>query len=175
MYRDADLERDELSRLFVETLPQHLTDGGMATLLACWLHGEEEDWSAPVRRWLEGSGCDALLLRYVGDDAISYATKWVEDDADADRWIAHFKQQGIERFSTGAVVLRKSGTERVVAHDVAGGPEGSSSEQLLRMFTALDFDGDLLDERLALAPHRLYERLAWTSAGYAPEYLTLIL
>jgi methylase of polypeptide subunit release factors len=175
MYRDTDLERDELSRLFVQTIPRHLADGGFATLLACWVHGDDEDWSAPVRRWLAGSGCDALILRYVADDPISYGTKWTEDEEDADRWIAHFHAEGIAHLATGAVVLRKSGRERVVAHDANDGPTGSASDQLLRMFEALDFDGDLLDERLALAPHRLHEQLAWTGAGYAPEHLALSL
>jgi methylase of polypeptide subunit release factors len=173
VYRDAGLDRDELSRMFVQTVPQHLADEGMATMLLCWLPDEEEDWSAPVRRWLVGSGCDAVVVRYVADDAISYGTKWTEDESDTDRWIDYFDAAGIDCFATGAVVLRKAGTERVVAYDAADGPSGSASDQLLRIFDALDFDGDLLGERLALAPHRLAEQLAWTGTGYAPEYLTL--
>jgi methylase of polypeptide subunit release factors len=171
MYRDGGLERDELSRLFVQTLPTHLTDGGIASTLVCWLHDDGEDWSAPVRRWLAGSGCDAIIVRYVGDDAVSYATKWSEEDAE--RWVEHYRAQGIERFATGGVILRRTGTERVVALDAAEGPAGAAGEQLLRIFAALDFDGDLLDERLALAPHRLEETLVWTAAGYAPERLVL--
>ena len=50
---------------------------------------------------------------------------------------------------------------------------GSASDQLLRIFAAHDFDGDLLDERLVLAPHRLEERLVWTEAGYRPEFVVL--
>lgn len=171
MYRDGGLDRDELSRMFVQTLPQHLTDGGIASALACWLHDEDEDWSAPVRRWLDGSGCDAVLVRYVGDDAVSYATKWSEDDPE--RWLDHYRAHGIVRFASGGVVLRRSGGNRVVAFDAADGPTGSASDQLLRIFAGLDFDGDLLDERLALAPHRLEEHLAWTGGCYASERLVL--
>jgi len=171
MYRDGGLDRDELSRMFVQTLPRHLNDGGFASALVCWVHGEDEDWSAPLRRWLEGSGCDAVLVRYVGDDAISYAMKWSE--VDPERWLEHYRAQGIERLSTGGVVLRRSGGDRVAAFDAADGPAGSASNQLLRIFDALDFRGDLLDERLALAPHRLEERLAWAGSGYAPERLVL--
>ena len=173
LYRDAALERDELSRMFVELLPRHLEDGGIATLLACWLHDEDEDWSTPVRGWLAGSGCDAVIVRYVGDDAISYATKWTEDDGDADRWLAHYREQGFERFATGGIVLRRNGGERVLALDADDGPMGSASEQLQRIFAALEFRGDLMEERLALAPHRLDEQLVWTDEGYAPERLVL--
>src|SRR5262245_6192257 len=173
MFRDAGLERDELSRMFVQTLPRHLADGGIAMLLASRLHTEDEDWSAPVRGWLEASGCDAVILRYVDDDAISYGTKWSERDADADHWIDYYRVHGVERFATGAIVLRRSGAKRVVVHDAADGPSGSASAQLLRIFAALDFDGDLRGERLALAPHRLEEQLAWTGAGYAVERLVL--
>jgi methylase of polypeptide subunit release factors len=175
LYRDSGLGRDEVSRLFVQRLPEHLTEGGVATLLACWTHDEDEHWSAPVRRWLTGGGCDAIVLRYVPDDPISYGTTWTDDDEEADRWIAYFNAERIERLATGAVVLRRSGTERVRVHDVDQAPTGDAGDQLLRMFAALDFDGSLLDERLALAPHRLHEQLAWTADGYAPEHLTLVL
>ena len=138
MYRDTAFGRDELSQLVVETLPEHLTDDGIATTLACWLHADDEDWSAPVRRWLAGRGCDAVIVRYVSDDPISYANKWCEEDAE--RWIAHYRREGIERFATGAVVMRRSGGGRVVALDADDGPAGSASDQLMRIFAALDFD-----------------------------------
>lgn len=171
MYRDTAYGRDEVSKMFLQTLPQHLTEGGIATTLACWLHAEGEDWSAPVRGWLAGRGCDAVILRYASDDPISYANKWCEEDAET--WVAHYRRERIERLVTGAVVLRRSGRGRLVALDLDDGPAGSASDQLLRIFAALDFGGDLLEERLALAPHRLHEQLAWTGAGYAPERLAL--
>jgi methylase of polypeptide subunit release factors len=173
MYRDTAYGRDEVSKLFVQTLPEHLTDGGIATTLACWLHADDEDWSAPVRDWLAGRGCDAVVVRYASDDPISYANNWCEENTEP--WIAHYRREGLERFATGAVVLRRSGRERVVALDADDAPAGSGSDQLMRIFAALDFDGDLSDERLALAPHRLHEQLAWTSAGYVPEHLGLSL
>jgi methylase of polypeptide subunit release factors len=171
LFRDAGFARDDLSRMFVTALPEHLEEAGIGTSLVCWLHGEDEEWSAPVRRWLDGSGCDAVVVRYAADDPVSYATKWNADDAD--RWIACYREQRIERFATGVVVLRRGGSSAFVALDAEAGPSGSASDQLLRILAALDFDGDLAGERLALAPHRLEERLAWTGSGYAPERLVL--
>jgi methylase of polypeptide subunit release factors len=174
LFRDGGLEGDELSRLFVRTLPRHLTDGGIATALACWAHGASEDWSAPVRRWLADSGCDAVIVRYVGDDAISYAANW--SDGDDERWLAHYRAAGIEQLATGAVVLHRrarGGGGRMLALDAHDAPTGVAGEQLLRILGAFDYDGDLTGERLALVPHTLDEQLVWTEDGYAPERLVL--
>ena len=104
-YRDSDLGRDGVSELVTREAPAHIEEGGFAHLLASWVHDPSGDWSAPVRAWLEGSGCDALILRYVTDDPLTYAGRWnppqqaasPEELADAlDRWVAHYRELGIE-------------------------------------------------------------------------------
>jgi methylase of polypeptide subunit release factors len=177
VFRDGGFERDNLSRLVVTELPRHLAPGGFASTLVCWTHGADEEWSRPLRRWLAGSGCDAFVVRYVVEDPLEYALKWAEQDA-VDRWLDYYEAAGIEALSTGGVVLRRRADGRdgwIETVDAETGPSGSASDQLLRIFAAHDFGGDLLDECLALVPHRLEERLAWREGAYRPEHLALAL
>lgn len=175
VFRDAGLARDDVSRLVVSQLPAHLVPGGHASTLVSWVHAAAEDWAEPVRRWLAGLGCDAIVVRYVGEDALEYATRWAGPEA-ADRWLAHYQEAGLERFATGGVVLRLRADDReplFLALDADTAPSGPAGAQLERILAAHDFADDLLHERLALAPHRLDETLAWTGEGYAPERLVL--
>ncbi len=65
--------------------------------------------------WLEGSGCDAVLLHTSTDDPIETATGWnrdlldrPEEFADAlDRWLAYYRELGIEQLGYACLVLRK--------------------------------------------------------------------
>jgi predicted RNA methylase len=63
VFRDAGLEGDEISRLVAQGAAEHLEPGGVAAMLICWTHGAVDDWSERVRGWLEGTGCDAWLVR----------------------------------------------------------------------------------------------------------------
>jgi methylase of polypeptide subunit release factors len=180
VFRDGGHARDELSRAVVHGLAEHLADGGVATTLASWAHGKDEDWSRPVRDWIAGSGCDAIVVRYVCDDDVGYAVKWAADDS-VDRWLDYYRDSGIGQISTGAVVLRRRDGRRshwVEAVDAFTGPSPSAGAQLERMFAGRDLlesSPDLLREHLALVPHRLQESLVWTGDAYAPQHLALTL
>jgi methylase of polypeptide subunit release factors len=177
VFRDGGLGRDGVSRLVVTELAGHLEPGGFASTLVCWAHREDGDWSHPLRDWLAGSGCDAFVVRYAVEDALEYALKWAAPDA-VERWLAYYADEGLESFSTGGVVLRRradAGEGWFAPHDAETGPTGAGGEQLLRIFAARDFAGELLDERLTLVPHLLNERLAWRDGSYRSEQLALAL
>ncbi len=168
VFRDAGLEGDEVSRLVVRGAAEHLEPGGQAAMLICWAHRADEDWRDRVRVWLEGTACDAWLVRYVSEDPLEYALKWAGEDA-AGRWTDYYEAAAIGALTTGGLVLRKraDGAEgRLASTDAESGPTGSASDQIARVFAALDFEGDLGDERLRLAPHVLDEQLAWVDGAY---------
>jgi len=170
-YRDGGLPGDAFCERIVRTLPEHLSEGGYAHTLVSWLHAPDEDWSGPLRAWVEGSGCDALLLRYTTHEPLSYAAGWnrpLRADAGAygdalDRWAAYYRRLGIDAISWGAVVLRRrSGRNWVFAYSPTSERITGASDHVLRLFAAQDFlaaagDGDaLLGARLALVEdHRL--------------------
>jgi methylase of polypeptide subunit release factors len=168
VFRDAGLEGDEISRLVVRGAAEHLEPGGHAAMLICWTHGAEADWRDRVRVWLQEAGCDAWLVRYVSEDPLEYALKWAGEEATG-RWTAYYEAAAIGALTTGGLVLRKredGGEGRLVTADAESGPTGSASDQIERVFAALDFGGDLREERLRLAPHVLDEQLAWVDGTY---------
>ena len=66
-------------------------------------------------------------------------------------------------------MLRKrpdGGDGRLATAEAESGPTGSASDQIERVFGALEFEGDLGAERLRLAPHVLDEQLAWVDGAY---------
>src|SRR5207237_8860616 len=76
VFRDSGLEGDSLAEGLVRGLPGHLAAGGFAHVLLSWAHGPDERPSAPVERWLEASGCDAIVLPHASYDPLAYAAGW---------------------------------------------------------------------------------------------------
>ena len=156
LYRDGSLVADAVTRMLVTEVPGYLEEGGIAQVMGNWAHGADEDWRAPVETWIAGSGCDALLLRFPGDDLVSYAAGWngglIADGAEpfldaVDRWLDFYRGEGIEAISDGMVVLRKrAGKNWVRAVEVPGRPTGAAGEQVLRMIEARDRRGELADD-----------------------------
>jgi SAM-dependent methyltransferase len=176
VFRDSGLPSDSFCEAVIRGLPAHLTEGGLGHVLVSWVHGDEEDWRAPLLRWLEGSGCDAVLLRYRTWAPLTYAASAnrpagtstdLYDDA-LDRWVGYYREQGIERISWGAIVLRRrSGAANWIwTHEPSATKIDPASEHVVRLLAAQDLlrGGDgvraLLAEPVALAPeHRIEQTL----------------
>jgi SAM-dependent methyltransferase len=168
LYRDGTLVADAVTRKLVLEAPEHLAEGGIAQLMGNWAHRADEDWRAPVEKWIAGSGCDALLLRFAGADLATYAGSWnlgfVAEGAEpflaaVDRWLDYYREEGIEAIAEAMVVLRKrSGRNWVRAIEIPGSPTGAAGEQVLRMIAARDRreevggDDAVLGARFACAP-----------------------
>jgi methyltransferase family protein len=167
LFRDSGLAGDTVSQELVRDAPAVLSDGGFGSMLVSWIQPPGEDWSQPLRRWLEGSGCDAILLNYGTQDPLTHASNWTRDryanDADGfeevlARWLEYLAGLGAEGIGYGAAVLRRreSGANWVRAYDLPPAGLRRSSDHLLRMFDAVDFlsgvagDAALLAERFAL-------------------------
>jgi hypothetical protein len=148
-------------------------------MLVSWIHTPGEDWSVPLRAWVEGSGCDAILLNYGTQDPLTHASNWTRDryanDAEAyetvlDRWLDYLARLGAEAVGYGAVVLRRreSGRNWVRAYDLPPAGLRRSSEHLLRIFDAADFLSNLADESSLLA-----ERFALTEHAEVEQRVSL--
>jgi methylase of polypeptide subunit release factors len=164
-FRDSGLPGDSFCEAMVRALPAHLNEGGVAHALVSWAHGADEDSSAPLRAWVEDSGCDALLLYHGSQRPLEYASgenrlRW-QDDPEAYRerlehWLDYYRGLGIERIGWGALVLRRrtgpngftTAVAALTACDRAGG-------HLRRLLDAHDdcarlAGAALLDARLSL-------------------------
>jgi methylase of polypeptide subunit release factors len=178
LFRDSGLTGDSVSRQVVEAAPAVLDEGAFATVLVSWIHPPGEDWSTPLRAWVAGSGCDALLLHYHTEDPLTHTASWTRDrftdDASGqeemlERWLAYFDELGIEGIGYGAVLLRRrsAGTPYVLAHQLPPGlrPAGAHIE---RLFAAADYLGTLEDDRTLLS-----ERLVLVDAARVEQLVQL--
>jgi methylase of polypeptide subunit release factors len=114
LFRDGGMRGDGVSELVVRGIPQRLAPGAFACVLIAWALDPDDPAERP-RAWLEGSGCDAFLLHTSTDDPIETATLWNRDLVDRpdayadalDRWLAYYRELGIERLGYACLVLRK--------------------------------------------------------------------
>ena len=164
-FRDSGLPGDSFVEGIVRALPAYLREGGFAHLTAEWVIPPGSDWSAPLRAWVEESGCDAVLLHYRTRDPTRHASGWNESlrgdpvayGAAIDRWVDYLNDSGIEQIGWGVIVLRRrSGKNWVWAHDYTNPQRDPAGHHMLRLFLAQDFlqerdDDALLDQKLVPA------------------------
>jgi hypothetical protein len=114
LFRDSGLPGDTVSEHVVRSTPAALAPGGFACVLIAWALDPDDPAERP-RAWLAGSGCDALLLHTSTDDPIETATVWNRELVDRpeayaealDRWLAYYRELGIEQLGYACLVLRK--------------------------------------------------------------------
>jgi SAM-dependent methyltransferase len=175
IFRDTAERGDRFCERVIRRIPDLVTEGGLAHVLVSWPHDSQGDWSAALRGWVAGTGCDALLLRYASFTPLKHAAEWnrsLRHDREAyaaalDRWLDYYAREGIERIGWGAVVLRKRSGARnwVWAETPAGDRLNVSGDHVLRVLANRDFldgagtDEALLGRRLRLADDHVLERV----------------
>ena len=180
-YRDSGLAGDDMAARLVGALPGLLAEGGVAQLLACWLHVRGQDWPDRVTSWLPGgaAGVDAWFVqREVADPAL-YVGTWLRDSGidpaspagrhDAEEWLSWFDAHQVEAVGFGFITLRRTGSSAgptVLCEDLPqalADPLGRETEGWLDRvdwLRARAGDEALLDARLAVAPSVVLERTA---------------
>lgn len=192
IFRDGDSTGNICQRLTADA-PLHLDDGGYAQALISWGVGEDGDWEAEPRQWLEDRGCDAWLLHYQTEDGLDYAAKWNawlrESDQQAyagalDRWTAYYAERNISALATGAITMRRkaSGTAWWRADHMITGPEGSAGRQVQQVFATADLLSLIPDASAMLTAvprfcgdHRLEQRMRFRHGAYAVEITQITL
>lgn len=190
LFRDGGLSGDAVSEHVVRATPAALAPGAFASVLIAWAL-DPDDPSARPREWLEGAGCDGFLLHTSTDDPIETATVWnrelldrPEDYAEAlDRWLAYYRELGIEHVGYACLVLRK----RVDGRDgwleaqqlprAALRPAGRHVRKLFEMhdrLSAIDSDTVLVDRRLRVVDDAVVAQETRFAGGrWRSENLTL--
>jgi SAM-dependent methyltransferase len=184
VFQDGGRPGDSLSEEVVRRAPAHLEEGGFATILVNWALREGEEGQAPPRRWVEGNGCDAWLLRGDIQDGLTYAAVWNrgrgpgEYGPAIDRWVEYYRESGIASIGMGAVILRRraGGANWIRADAMPNDPNQPCHEQILRVFAAQDRlsagsgDLEILAQRFRLAPdHVITQKLRRSGDEYAIE------
>jgi protein-L-isoaspartate O-methyltransferase len=179
-YRDSGLPGDSFSEGLVRRLPEFLTEGGLGHVLVEWVHRADEHWALSPRRWVEGSGCDALILHYASSDPLTYAGIWNAElrgdpaafESALDRWVDYDRRLGIERIAWGGVVLRRrAGRNWAKAISPGASRIGPASEHVERLLAAQDFlaslnaEKGLLDGVFALPDDHRFDQTFTLSGG----------
>ena len=122
-YRDAGRVGDEVVAELVTGLGHHLTEGGIAQLLANWEVRRGEHWSQRLHEWLaaatdgEDQRLDAWVIQRDLLDPAGYAALWVRDsgtaaahrDALTRAWLDDFAARDVEAIGMGLITLRRPG------------------------------------------------------------------
>jgi methylase of polypeptide subunit release factors len=164
-YRDSGLAGDDVSRLLVSGLADHLTEGGTAQLLANWVITPDQDWDERVTSWLTGDGCDAWVWQREVAEPGEYVTMWLRDAGERPgtpswreqyrRWVDWLRAERILGIGMGLVTIRRtgSGTPVVVCEEVPQVIEQPSGPHIRswldrQRWLAEHTDEQLLDRRL---------------------------
>jgi hypothetical protein len=187
-YRDSGLAGDAVASRLVGTLPEFLTEGGIAQLLACWLHVRGQDWPDRVVSWLPAtSGVDAWFVQREITDPAHYVGTWLRDSGvdpasptgqrEAQEWLDWFEHHNVEAVGFGFILLRRTDAEpTVLCEDLREGliePLGMESAGWLDRvdwLRAHQSDATLLAARLSLAPSVVLEQTSTPGAdGWTPH------
>ncbi|MBN9610961.1 MAG: methyltransferase [Actinobacteria bacterium 69-20] len=176
-YRDSGLAGDELCRRLVLGIPDHLTPGGTAQILANWLIRGDGDWRLGVGSWVAATGLDGWVVQREVAPPAQYVALWLQDTGEAfeddaadlaGEWLDYFARENVTGIGMGSITLRRpehsrAGTPDVIfdqltgAGDVLTGPEVDAF-LARRAYLAGVSDADLLDVRLSLADTDILEQ-----------------
>ncbi|WP_330229639.1 class I SAM-dependent methyltransferase [Nocardia sp. NBC_00508] len=191
-YRDSGLALDGASELVISQAADLLAPGGTASMLAAWVHVDDEDWRGRVSSWLPAHGVDAWVVqRDVADPAL-YVGTWLRDagldprdpaaQARAERWLDAFAAADVEGIGFGFVYLRAiDGPTELLAEDLTHGFDDPLGEEAVRYFErsawlrAVAGDENLAwSSRFVVDPATALERVYLPGAdGWAPEVARL--
>ena len=190
LFRDGGMLGDGVSEHVVRSTPVALAPGAFASVLIAWALDPDDPAERP-RSWLEGSGCDAVLLHTSTDDTIETATVWNRELLDRpeayaaalDRWLGYYRELGIEHFGYACLVLRKrtdgrdGWLETLQLPRAALRPAGRHVRKLFETHDRLaevDSDSALLDRRLRVVDDAVVSQdTRFADGGWHGESLTL--
>lgn len=183
VYRDAVGRGDEMVRGVVRVAGERLRKGGMAVVFCNWVVPKGEDGAARLEAWVDGLGCDTLVLKVKEESPAAYAERWLQGPTERDpvdpeerqRWLDYFDELGAGSFATGVICLRRRREGRPWLH-LTEAPErigAGAYVDLVGVFAALDLVSTrppeaLLNLALVAPPFlRIRQELAPAPGGWA--------
>jgi methylase of polypeptide subunit release factors len=189
MFRDSGMRGDEICRTIVQQGPRYLAEGGLLQMLCNWAHTDDQPWQQHLSSWVQGSGCDAWIIRSDTHDAATYANTWLQqtdkhllqrDSSLFDQWMDYYKKSGITAVSAGCITLRRRTPSPAPGNTAPNfihidenpsrflGPIGADIARGLDLRTYLDSAADdnaLLDTAFTASPDTRLEQQAKPADG----------
>lgn len=148
VFRHSPFPRDDLSRLVVSGVADHLADGGFGHVLGNWIQPAGGSLREPIERWLAGRGCDALVLVHAVETPLDYAARWnvrrqqLAPDTYAGTlaaWTAAARREGIDRITSAAVILRRrAGRNWLHDLELTGATRGHAGDHVRAIVEGVD-------------------------------------
>ncbi len=189
LFCDNSMELDGLCRRLVKEAPEYLNEDGYMQMLCEWAQVSGQPWEERIAEWLDGTGCDAWVMKGLTQDPGEYAQHRIretfsspEDDASLyDGYMNYYRERGVEAIHDGLIVLRRrSGTNWVQIEEVPKTPSGDLGDMILSTFAAHDLlsrmtnDESLLALRPRLSDHARLEQICKQAGGqWVGESITL--
>jgi methylase of polypeptide subunit release factors len=189
LFCDNSMELDQLCRHLVREAPAHLNEGGYMQMLCEWAQLSGQPWEERIAEWLEGTGCDAWVMKGLTQYPEEYAQHRIREttkDTGRDQelyegYMDYYRSRGVQAIHDGLIVIRRrSGKNWVRIEEVPKTPNGDLGELILSTFAAHDLllemeaDEKLLAIRPKLAAHvRLEQVCAQAGDRWHAESVTL--
>jgi hypothetical protein len=189
LFCDNSMELDGLCRRLVKEAPAHLNEDGYLEMLCEWAQIKGQPWEERIAEWLEGTGCDAWVMKGLTQDPEEYAQHRIRETSqdttdDAKNYAGYmnyYRRRGVEAIHDGLVVMRKrQGSNWMRIEEVPTTPSGNLGDVVLATFAAHDLlrannsDEKLLAIRPRLAPPvRLEQICVPKDSQWRAESLTL--
>jgi methylase of polypeptide subunit release factors len=163
LFCDNQMELDQLCRLLVQQAPAHLEEGGFMQMLCEWAQVGDQPWEERIAEWLDGSGCDAWVMKGLTQYPEEYAQHRIREttqDTGRDQelyqgYMDYYRSRGVQAIHDGLIVMRRrSGKNWVRIEEVPKTPIGNLGDLILSTFAAhdllLEMESD--DKLLAIKP-----------------------
>lgn len=174
LFCDNSMELDQLCRHLVREAPGYLNEGGYMQMLCEWAQVSGQPWEERIAEWLDGSGCDAWVMKGLTQYPEEYAQQRIREttkntgrDTELyDGYMSYYRERGVEAIHDGVIVMRRgSGKNWVRIEEVPKTPSGDLGELVLSTFAAHDLlleiqtDEKLLSVKPKLAAHVRLEQI----------------
>ncbi len=189
LFCDNQMELDQLCRLLVQQAPAHLNEGGYMQMLCEWAQVGDEPWEERIAEWLDGSGCDAWVMKGLTQYPEEYAQHRIREttqDTGRDQelyegYMDYYRTRNVQAIHDGLIVMRRrAGKNWVRIEEVPKTPSGNLGDLILSTFAAhdllLEMESD--DKLLAIKPRlaanvRLEQVCNQSGNSWHAESLTL--
>jgi SAM-dependent methyltransferase len=189
LFCENPMELDGLCRRLAREGPAYLNEGGYMQMLCEWAQIKGQPWEDRVAEWLQGTGCDAWVMKGLTQDPEEYAQHRIretsqdpsQDAASYSGYMSYYRHRGVEAIHDGLIIMRRrDGRNWVRIEEVPTTPKGELGEMILSTFAAHDLmqqnetDERLLALRPKLAPNaRLEQVCVQADSQWRAESLTL--
>jgi methylase of polypeptide subunit release factors len=180
LFCDNTMELDGLCRRLAREAPAYLNEDGYLQMLCEWAQIKGQPWEERIAEWLDGTGCDAWVMKGLTQDPEEYAQQRIREtspDTSADEsryteYMEYYRLRGVEAIHDGLVVMRRrSGKNFVRIEEVPPTPAGNLGEMVLSTFAAHDVlrehdtDEKLMSLSPRLADHAQLEQICRPADG----------